>query len=62
MAEMQPINPHALLLLVANPVDILTYFAQSISGLPKSQVVCSGTFLDSVRLEEMLAKAIAVCL
>ncbi|KAF2474893.1 l-lactate dehydrogenase-like protein [Lindgomyces ingoldianus] len=54
--SMAPINPNTILLLVANPVDILTYFAQKMSGLPESQVLGSGTTLDSARLRGVLAQ------
>jgi L-lactate dehydrogenase len=57
---MSPIRKDAVLLLVSNPVDVLTYFAQKMSGLPKGQVVGSGTFLDSVRLRSALAEQIQV--
>ncbi|KAF2178627.1 LDH C-terminal domain-like protein [Zopfia rhizophila CBS 207.26] len=53
---MSPISPHTILLLVANPVDILTYFAQKMSGLPESQVLGTGTSLDSARLRGILAQ------
>jgi L-lactate dehydrogenase len=52
---MSPINPHTILLLVANPVDILTHFARKLSGLPESQVIGTGTSLDSARLRGILA-------
>ncbi|EOA80987.1 hypothetical protein ACJQWK_09989 [Exserohilum turcicum] len=55
-AAMAPINPHTILLLVANPVDILTYFARKMSGLPESQVLGTGTSLDSARLRGVLAE------
>jgi L-lactate dehydrogenase len=58
--EMKPIRKDAVLLLVSNPVDVLTYFAQNISGLPKGQVIGSGTFLDTVRLRSMLAEQVQV--
>ena len=54
-SAMSPINPHTILLLVANPVDILTYFARKLSGLPESQVLGTGTSLDSARLRGVLA-------
>ena len=57
---MQPIRKDAILLLVANPVDILTYLAQKISGLPKKQVIGTGTLLDSIRLRSALAQRIGV--
>jgi len=53
--SMQPINPDAKLLIVANPVDILTYYAQKFSGLKKNQVFGSGTFLDTQRLRRYLS-------
>ena len=53
---MAPISPHTILLLVANPVDILTYFARRLSGLPESQVLGTGTTLDSARLRGILAQ------
>ena len=52
---MKPFRPDTVLLLVANPVDVLTYFAQKYSDLPKQQVIGSGTFLDSARLRGILA-------
>lgn len=48
------------MLLVANPVDILTKFAHEFSGLPRGQVIGSGTFLDSARLRGILAQKIDV--
>lgn len=52
---MKPLKESAILLLIANPVDILTYFALQYSGLPKNQVIGSGTFLDSARLRGAVA-------
>ena len=58
--EMSPIRKDAVLLLVSNPVDVLAYFAQKMSGLPHAQVIGSGTFLDSVRLRSALAEQVQV--
>ncbi|RKP25874.1 lactate dehydrogenase B [Syncephalis pseudoplumigaleata] len=52
---MQPIRKDAILMLVSNPVDVLAFLAHKISGLPHSQVIGSGTFLDSMRLRGILA-------
>lgn len=52
---MRPFRSDTILLVVANPVDLLTSLAQELSGLPTSQVLGSGTFLDSVRLRGLLA-------
>jgi L-lactate dehydrogenase len=58
--DMKPFHDDTVILLVANPVDVLTYFAQQMSGLPKSQVIGSGTFLDSTRLRGLLAREMDV--
>jgi L-lactate dehydrogenase len=60
IGDMKPIKENAILLLVANPVDVLTYFAHSYSGLPAKQVIGSGTFLDSARLRGKLSGEIGV--
>jgi hypothetical protein len=57
---MKPFNKEAILLLIANPVDILAYFALQYSGLPATQVIGSGTFLDSARLRGALAAKASV--
>lgn len=48
--------PDAILLVVTNPVDILTYETLKISGLDPSRVIGSGTVLDTSRLRAMLSK------
>ncbi len=50
----------AIIIMVANPVDILTYIAQEISGLPKNQVFGSGTTLDTARLRSEIGKILNV--
>ena len=49
-----------IILVAANPVDILTYAAQKFSGFPKHKVISSGTSLDSARLRVALAKKFTV--
>lgn len=49
-----------ILLIVSNPVDILTYEALKISGLPKNRVIGSGTVLDTGRLKSELAEHLGV--
>ena len=48
--------PNAIYLLVANPVDILTYAFIKYTGLPKNQVFGTGTVLDTLRLRTRLAE------
>ena len=55
MNAMTPFRSDTILLVVSNPVDILTSVAHELSGLPKSQVFGSGTFVESVRLRGPLA-------
>ncbi|KAH7131030.1 lactate dehydrogenase/glycoside hydrolase [Dactylonectria macrodidyma] len=57
---MRPFRSDTILLVVANPVDLLTSIAQELSGLPASQVLGSGTFLDSVRLRGLMADQVGV--
>lgn len=54
------IKPSAIVIIVANPMDVLTYLAQKISGLPKNQVFGSGTILDTARLKAELGKRLKV--
>jgi L-lactate dehydrogenase len=53
-------NPHGILLIATNPVDILTYVALKLSGLPRSQVIGSGTVLDTARFRYMLSQHFGV--
>lgn len=50
----------AIIIMVANPVDILTHLAQKLSGLPRNQVFGSGTTLDTMRFKATLAKKLGV--
>ena len=50
-------NFEGILLIVSNPVDILTYAAWKISGYPKERVIGSGTVLDSARFRYLLSGA-----
>ncbi len=49
-----------ILLIVANPVDILTSVAQKPSGLPENRVIGSGTVLDTGRLKHRLGEHLSV--
>jgi len=54
--EVVKYSPKAILLIVSNPVDVLSYIAYKISGKPAGEVIGSGTVLDSARLRNQLAK------
>jgi L-lactate dehydrogenase len=50
------VAPHAVHIMVTNPVDVVTYAALQVSGLPPNQLFGSGTVLDSSRLRFLLAE------
>ena len=52
--------PNAILLIVSNPVDIMTYATLKISGFPSSRVIGSGTVLDTGRFRSLLAKKLDI--
>ena len=52
--------PNALYIIVANPVDIMTYVFTKISGLPENQIIGSGTILDTARLKQGLSDKLKV--
>lgn len=55
-SEIVKYAPNAIYILVANPVDILTYAFLKYTGLPKNRVFGTGTVLDTIRLRTRLAE------
>ena len=49
-------NCEGMLLIVSNPVDILTYTALKLSGFPENRVLGSGTVLDTARLKYLIGE------
>jgi L-lactate dehydrogenase len=49
-----------LLLVVTNPVDVLTFVATQASGLPAERVLGTGTMLDTARLRQVLGRELRV--
>ena len=49
-----------ILLIVSNPVDVLTYAAWKISGYPRERVIGPGTVLDTGRLKQLLGEELRV--
>lgn len=49
-------SPDSILLVVSNPVDILTYVTYKYSGFPANRVIGSGTVLDTSRFKSILSK------
>lgn len=58
--EISKRNYKGILLIVSNPVDIMTYTALTLSGLPSNQVFGSGTVLDTARLKYLLGEHLGV--
>lgn len=58
--EVLRVAPDAILLMVTNPVDVVTYIAQKLSGLPTERVLGSGTVLDSSRFRYLIARRCGV--
>lgn len=52
--------PNAIILIVSNPVDVLTYKAYRLAGLPKGRVFGTGTSLDTARFRFHLAEFLKV--
>ena len=53
-------NQEATLLIVSNPVDIMTYVALKLSGYPSHKGIGSGTVLDTARLKYLLIRHLDV--
>jgi L-lactate dehydrogenase len=54
--KIEPHNSKGIFLIVTNPVDIMTQVVIEYSGLPKHQVIGSGTVLDSARFRYFLSR------
>jgi len=53
-------NTEGIVLVVSNPVDVLTYAAKELSGYPRERVIGSGTVLDTARLKQLLGEELGV--
>lgn len=53
-------NNDAMLLIISNPVDVLTYVAGRVSGWPSRRVIGSGTVLDTARLKQLVGQHFGV--
>ena len=54
--EITKYAPNATYIIVSNPVDILTYTFNKLSGLPENRIIGSGTILDTARLRARLSE------
>jgi L-lactate dehydrogenase len=51
------VSPEAILIIVSNPVDVMTYLALKLSGFPASRVLGTGTLIDTARFRALLSQA-----
>jgi malate dehydrogenase len=51
-------SPDAIIVIVSNPMDTMTYLALKTSGLPKNRVIGMGGILDSARFKFYLSQAL----
>lgn len=56
MGEITSRTRDAIIIMVTNPVDVLTYVAQEVSGWPHGRIIGSGTVLDSARFRYLLSE------
>lgn len=60
LGEIRARDFSGILLVVSNPVDILTYVSVKLSGLPECRVIGSGTVLDTGRLKHIIGEHLGV--
>ena len=51
---------NGIIVVASNPVDIMTYVVAKVSGLPKNQVIGSGTVLDTARLRYIVGQYLKI--
>jgi len=51
---------HGVIIAITNPVDVITSIYQEVTGLPKNQVIGTGTLLDSARMKRAVAKGLEI--
>lgn len=58
--EIAKYTQDCILLVVSNPLDVMTYAALKLSGFPKNRVIGSGTILDTARLRSLLGEYLSI--
>lgn len=53
-------SPQTIIMIVTNPVDVLTHIAHKVSGFPRNRVIGMSGTLDSIRLQSFIAQALGV--
>jgi len=57
LPELAQLSPKAILIVITNPLDVMTYFAIRFSGIPWQRVLGVGTLIDSARFRQALSES-----
>lgn len=60
VAKAAPLSPNAVIIMVNNPLDAMTYLAAEVSGFPKERVMGQAGVLDSARYRTFIAMEVGV--
>lgn len=55
-SQISAVAPDAVYVIVSNPVDVLTYVFNKVTGIPENRIIGTGTLLDTARLRSRLAE------
>ena len=58
--QVAPLSPDAVIIVVTNPMDVMAYVAEKVSGFPKERVIGMGGVLDSARFRAFIAMELGV--
>jgi malate dehydrogenase len=58
--EIKARSPHAILVIVSNPLDVMCYVAKKVTGFPRERVIGMAGVLDTARFRAFLAEALDV--
>lgn len=60
LPQLAAVSPQAILIMVSNPVDALTYAAIKWTGFESQRVIGTGTLLDSIRYRALLSEQLQI--
>lgn len=60
LPEVARVAPDCKLVMVSNPVDVLTWQAHELTGFPPERVMGTGTLVDSIRFRELLSEMVGI--
>ena len=60
ISQAAPLSPNAVIIMVNNPLDAMTYLAAEVSGFPKERVIGQAGVLDAARYRTFIAMEVGV--